>query len=195
MKYLLILIIICFVNPSYCQIDTASRFKKAVAYLSENHEKIEKEWRKILQKKEKKHFFKTYKDSLIFRISKNICYHDLIAFSEITKNPENDIHIPINMYFERVILPVEYAKAYAFHLYKSDYLQCETCYDSDSLLPDKFLKVNFSKPIDNYLLAAISNADNKYTGCNSKGKVLLLLFVYDKSGNIKTTFFSWEVVG
>lgn len=194
-RFILIIIILASCKTfSWAQVDSSKTISAALSYLTSNKKKIKKEWYKILSPGEKK-LYRQKNRNVAFYISKNVCYYDMIAFSRLAADSANGIHVPSELFDEfGNIVPSKYSNLYNFNSYSSEIIRCPICRDSIENQTGNAFSINFSKPVNNYLIAVMSTLKEKLQNCNAKmqGKVLLILFLYDNNSNLKKVYFSWD---
>jgi hypothetical protein len=194
--YCLLSALIILAGKGRAQMDTLKQYNEAVKYLSQNTKKIRQEWRAILTKYEKKAYKKSNGKDFKYLLSEQICFYDLIAFSKEAADQKNGIDVPSQLFDDNsFIVPADYDKMYGFTSYRLKLVDCPLCHDENlSSVKKETMVINFSRPVNNYMIAVLSPFQERLRRCNIRmqGRVLLMLFVYNRDATLQDVHFTYE---
>jgi hypothetical protein len=188
---ILLCVSVIFWSSLFAQIDTSERFMKAAEYLRSNKEELKTEWLKLFSGSAKRLYKKRIGKQFEFRISPRMYWSPILVF----KDEVEHLDTLTKLSKLEISEPQVYSRRYGFEPFNSTYLINMVNADTskyDSLIPHKF-SVYFSKPVNNFLLAAVDGWDERIATPNSKryGRSMFILFIFRKDESLEKVFYSY----
>jgi len=173
--------------------DSVLRYKQAAQYFSTNRKTVQEKWISMFDdnKKRKAYYEKSRKEFNLI-ITNSICFQQIFHF----KKQISDSNIFVNHTYEELNNLQTYENKFYYEPYISDALSEITNSDSLSKIDTEYFSIKFSKPLNNYLIAEVSDSplSLKYCHVPFRGEVLHVLFLFDKKNILEKVLFSHTTV-
>lgn len=185
------LLIIVFSNNAVAQVtpDTMRRYVSAAKYLRTNENELNEKWMGLFKGGEKKLYKSRIGKEFKYKISPMICFLPILIFKDEVGKLDSITH------HSRVEIeePSVYNGRYLFNSFISEYLFENKLADTNEVvLPNTFI-VNFSKPINNYLIAEITMNPKRLNQCDVKvlGRTMWMIFIFLADESLNKVYYSY----
>lgn len=150
--------------------DTTKMYREAIEFIDKKRDTLKQFWaNELTYKKDKNKFLK---QDFNFCLSKFICFKSPVQFPK---------------YFQDISeISIDTNRVASFEPYESDLIKSSKFYDTIPKSSGSVFVVNFSKPVNNFLLGEISLSQIKLLRCSNKfqAETIRLIFIYDETQNL-----------